>query len=214
MPRVSASYPRLSTDCCYLPQIAARKRNYLAGQVLADDQLARRIRAAIDLGGFTGVPALASELGAGWGQDTLYEVLAGKREIPEYVLREIARVCDVPFEFFTEPFENMTTPADHPGSAIDQHDQTVRDLHEQATAQRREHHDEVMGCLRELLGYWRANEERIVGMQQVLIAMVAADVEADADLRALAQEIGTSLPGDQEADRRQNREEGEQHPPS
>lgn len=67
------------------------------------EELARRIRAAIALAGINGVPELARRLDTpGLGQDTLYAALAGRRHIGRHEVREIAAICGVPFEFFTE----------------------------------------------------------------------------------------------------------------
>lgn len=76
------------------------------------DDLARRIRAAIALGGFKGVPDLARNLNApGLGEDNLYLMLGGKREIAPHELREVARVCGVPYEFFTADLGKLADAA-------------------------------------------------------------------------------------------------------
>jgi hypothetical protein len=73
--------------------------------VVVDETLNRRIRAAIALKGYRGVSALSKDLGANWGQDKLYEVLAGKKDLPEPMLREIARLCEVPYAFFDDDLD-------------------------------------------------------------------------------------------------------------
>lgn len=84
-----------------------------------DDQLARRIRAAIALAGLTGVPDLAKHLPAGLrlGQDTIYERLAGKSELRDHEYDAIVAVCSergVPPGFFTADLSRLVEEAEQP----------------------------------------------------------------------------------------------------
>lgn len=74
----------------------------------SEDEIRRRMRAALALAGIKNVRELAERIDLpGLGRDTLYEMQSGKRAIRRHELREIADACGLPLEFFTVDFATL-----------------------------------------------------------------------------------------------------------
>lgn len=72
------------------------------------NELARRIKAARALAGIASTTALANRIGVqGLSGETLRKIESGSREVRPHELREIARACGLPFEFFTVDFAQL-----------------------------------------------------------------------------------------------------------
>jgi transcriptional regulator with XRE-family HTH domain len=89
----------------------ANRGNEDAGAMDVTPELRKRLRAARAFAGHRAVKDLADAMNArGLGEKTLYALEQGRKEsVEERDLWQIARACELPVEFFTEPFENLRT---------------------------------------------------------------------------------------------------------
>lgn len=91
------------------------------------EQTRRRIKAARALAGLS-VRELAERLDdPGYGERTLRKIESGERPVRQLELREIARVCGLPYEFFTGDFAQLAKTKD--GDDLKRLEARVNDLY-------------------------------------------------------------------------------------
>lgn len=107
--------------------------------VLPNQEIARRLTAARILAGHPNRAKFAEALGLrNFGEGPVKQVEAGKRPLYEHERRAVAKLCDLPVEFFEVPRSQLGVVAAEPTPVeerLAEIERQIRDLAERATRQ-------------------------------------------------------------------------------